>query len=570
MTFGKTLFVKLGAMALGVLLSLSAGAGGAQVTSRFAVVGGAATSTKIVPGGAATFEVRVDAPATNTIGLAYRITQFAPVAPTSLFTITGRVDVGDPPAPANPLYPYNDQSSGTPTATVLIPANALLSPQNNQNLGRNAAAFAVGIPPGTNILATTITLTSDPSTPLGTYTIRPTSGGTSSVTDAAFNDYDMATTATFDIIVGQTLTVTTSGTGTGTVTSSPGLINCTSPGTGVCSDIFPGTAVTLTPTAAGGSVFIGWTGACSGAGACVVTVDAAKTVNAIFDLGPQTLTVTINGTGTGTVASAPAGIACAPTCSAMFPANSTVILTATPGVGSAFTGWSGGGCSGTAPCTVTMSVARAVTATFDLPPFTLTITKTGNGTGTVTSAPAGIACGATCSASFPSTTVVVLTAVATAGSTFNGWSGVPAVACPGTGTCSVTILAAQTVTANFTDVTPPITTITGGPTNPSNDPNPVFTFTSNEPGSTFLCTLDGSVAVACTTPHQVSVGNGPHTFTVQAVDPAGNLGNIVTYPWLAAGIVITNVPIPTLNEWMLVLLAMVLGTAGILARRRKN
>src|SRR5207247_10851050 len=41
-----------------------------------------------------------------------------------------------------------------------------------------------------------------------------------------------------------------------------------------------------------------------------------------------------------------------------------VALTATPSASSVFTGWSGGGCTGTGPCTVTMSAAATVTATF--------------------------------------------------------------------------------------------------------------------------------------------------------------------------------------------------------------
>jgi len=41
-----------------------------------------------------------------------------------------------------------------------------------------------------------------------------------------------------------------------------------------------------------------------------------------------------------------------------------VTLTATPASGSTFTGWSGGGCSGTGSCTVTLSAAATVTATF--------------------------------------------------------------------------------------------------------------------------------------------------------------------------------------------------------------
>jgi hypothetical protein len=45
-----------------------------------------------------------------------------------------------------------------------------------------------------------------------------------------------------------------------------------------------------------------------------------------------------------------------------------VTLTATPETGSVFSGWSGGGCSGTGTCTVTMSSEKAVSATFTATP----------------------------------------------------------------------------------------------------------------------------------------------------------------------------------------------------------
>lgn len=91
--------------------------------------------------------------------------------------------------------------------------------------------------------------------------------------------------------------------------------------------------------------------------------------------------------------------------------------------------------------------------------LTLTITKSGTGTGTVTSSPAGINCGAACSSSYNSGTSVTLTATPDAGSTFAGWSG---GGCIGTGTCTVTMSAATTVTANFNVTTPPPPPIVGG------------------------------------------------------------------------------------------------------------
>ena len=78
----------------------------------------------------------------------------------------------------------------------------------------------------------------------------------------------------------------------------------------------------------------------------------------------RTLTVTKQGDGAGTVTSSPGGISCGSDCSQSYPLGTTVTLTASPASGSAFGGFSGAGCSGQGPCTVTMDVARSVTATF--------------------------------------------------------------------------------------------------------------------------------------------------------------------------------------------------------------
>ena len=77
-----------------------------------------------------------------------------------------------------------------------------------------------------------------------------------------------------------------------------------------------------------------------------------------------TLTATKAGSGSGTVSSSPAGIACGADCSEPYLSGTTVTLTATPAADSTFTGWSGGGCSGTGPCTVIVTANTAVTATF--------------------------------------------------------------------------------------------------------------------------------------------------------------------------------------------------------------
>ncbi|SPP64166.1 putative Thermitase [Nitrospira lenta] len=172
--------------------------------------------------------------------------------------------------------------------------------------------------------------------------------------------------------------------------------------------------------------------------------------------------VTVNkaGTGLGAVTSAPNGINCGATCNVSFPAGSSATLTAIPALGSVFSGWSGGGCTGILTCS--LSTTSSVTATFTLAPpapFTVTVSKNGAGSGTVTSAQpgnnGGINCGATCTDQFSQGTTVALTATPVAGSVFSGWNGSN---CVGTGTCQLT--GDATVTATFTLAPPAPFTVT--------------------------------------------------------------------------------------------------------------
>lgn len=235
------------------------------------------------------------------------------------------------------------------------------------------------------------------------------------------------------------LTVTKAGAGTGSVTSSPPGIGC---GTTCAADLGDGSVVALTAAPTPDSVFTGWSGACSGMGACNVTMSGDETATANF-APAKTLSIAKTGPGTGTVTSAPSGIACGTTCAVGFSDGAAVTLTATATTGSRFTGWSGA-CSGAGPCSLTMDDSKAATANFVLTKA-LTVIKAGTGAGSVTSAPAGVDCGSTCAATYDDGTTVELTAAPAAGSRFVGWSG----ACSGAGTCSVTMGSAKTVTASF-------------------------------------------------------------------------------------------------------------------------
>jgi hypothetical protein len=166
----------------------------------------------------------------------------------------------------------------------------------------------------------------------------------------------------YEYLIYQQLTVYKGGSGDGSISSTPAGIDCGED----CSADFPqDSVVTLTVEPDEGSTFSGWSGACSGTGDCQVTMDAQKTITATFEAQiDQQLIVTKAGTGDGRVTSSPAGIDCGEDCSADFPHDSLVTLTAEPNADSSFTGWSGA-CSGTGDCEVTMDGDKSVTATFN-------------------------------------------------------------------------------------------------------------------------------------------------------------------------------------------------------------
>ncbi|UCG98459.1 MAG: InlB B-repeat-containing protein, partial [Burkholderiales bacterium] len=134
-------------------------------------------------------------------------------------------------------------------------------------------------------------------------------------------------------------------------------------GTDCSEDYVHGTTVTLTATPATGSSFAGWSGACSGAGTCTVSMTAARTVTATFNAANYGLTVSRSGSGSGMVTSNPTGVTCGTDCTESYAYGTTVSLTATPAAGASFTGWSGA-CTGTGNCVVGMTSSRTVTAHF--------------------------------------------------------------------------------------------------------------------------------------------------------------------------------------------------------------
>jgi Fe-S cluster biogenesis protein NfuA len=256
-------------------------------------------------------------------------------------------------------------------------------------------------------------------------------------------DADKNVTALF-APVSMSLTVIKSGIGAGTVTSDSAIINCDTSCAANSATFSYGTAVTLTATAASGATFTGWSGACSGTGACFITMDAAKTVTAHFI---PTYALTVSKTGSGDVNSIPTGIDCGAQCVASFDSDSIIALNANPATGFTFTGWSGA-CSGTGACSITMNTVHNVGAHFTANHYVITATADPIVGGSINCSPNPVTYNGT----------VNCTAVPNSGYTFTQFSG----DCSGTICALTNITTNKTVTAHFTLNSIPLTVIKNG------------------------------------------------------------------------------------------------------------
>ena len=353
-------------------------------------------------------------------------------------------------APGSTTIAVTDGSGNSGSATLTVTQLSQLSVVLNGTGSGSVASNPAGISCGADCTetypaGTTVTLTAAPAN--GSMFAGWTGGGCAASNPCTVTlSADTTITARFDRIT-FALTVSRSGAGNGAVNSNPAGISC---GQDCAETYSSGTSVTLTAAPANGSFFAGWSGGgCSGTGTCVVTLSAATTVNARFEPVTYALGVSRTGGGSGNVTSNPAGISCGTDCTETFAGGTAVSLSAAPANNSTFAGWTGGGCTGTGACSVTMSANTSVGARFDLITFPVTVSRSGSGTGTVTSNPAGINCGTDCSEPYVTGSSVTLTAVAASGSILTGWTG-----CNSTSgaTCNVTVNSARSVTATFARV----------------------------------------------------------------------------------------------------------------------
>lgn len=121
-------------------------------------------------------------------------------------------------------------------------------------------------------------------------------------------------------------------------------------------------AVSLTVTDNSGcsavQTFTGQTVSCNGS-------PLAQVSHQVTVAAGEPLSVSASGSGSGSVTSSPVGIGCPGVCSHAFEPGTQVTLTPDPAAGSTFAGWSGGDCSGTGSCEVTVEADTELTATFE-------------------------------------------------------------------------------------------------------------------------------------------------------------------------------------------------------------
>lgn len=353
----------------------------------------------------------------------------------------------------------------------------------------------------------------------------------------------------------------------GTVTSSPAGIDCGSD----CSQSYPAnTAITLTAQPDPSAIFVRWEGGCTGSSTtCALTLSTTTTVTAVFGMiaaMPSQYGLHVIVSGNGSVASAPAGIACGSACSTAVAANAAVTLTATPAAGATFTGWTGA-CTGTAPtCALTMTQSRTAGATFATAAQKKLTVTAGTG-GVITSDPQGIDCGTRCIAAFAAGAHVTLTARPQPGYRFSGWSG----ACSGSAPCTLTLADDVSVQASFAAVAAGQSAVTvqasGGGTVQSVPAGIDCGATCSVafPANTTLTLL------ATAKPgYQFAGWSGACAGTGACsiyVDDIATVGATFA-PLPGPGPLPPGEPIPTLSEWMLAVMCVLLLGAGAPALRR--
>jgi uncharacterized repeat protein (TIGR02543 family) len=334
------------------------------------------------------------------------------------------------------------------------------------------------------------------------------------VTLTVQNPYDSATTEQTINVIGRTLTVNVDPAGGGT----------TIPSAGVQSYV-DGTVVDVIATPTTGYVFDHWSGACTGSGACSVTMDANKSVTATFK--PIEYTLTVNTSGSGSVTKNPE--------KTTYHYGDVVQLTAVPVAGWSFSAWNGDLSGSTNPKSITIDGNKSVTATFTQNTYTLTVNVVGSGS---------------VNRDNPGTyhygDVVQLTAVPIVGWIFSVWSGDLSSS---TNPVTITINGNKSVTANFIqahNLTIAVAPVGGGTTTPSAGVHSYAEGTvvpvTAAPAAGYVfdhwsgaCTGSGSCSVTMGTDKNVTVNFTQTTYTLTVNSSHGAVTKSPDQPTYAYG-----------------------------------
>jgi Bacterial Ig-like domain len=103
--------------------------------------------------------------------------------------------------------------------------------------------------------------------------------------------------------------------------------------------------------------------------------------------------------------------------------------------------------------------------------------------------------------------------------------------------------AASTFTISADTTAPPTPEITSAPATTTKSTGASFSFTDTEAGVTFECELDGGGFSACSSPRSYSaLADGSHTFSVRAVDAAGNRSASTAHTWTVNSTMVCSAP----------------------------
>jgi hypothetical protein len=351
-----------------------------------------------------------------------------------------------------------------------------------------------------------------------------------------------------------TLTAALTGTGGGTVTDNYGQITCFDGAASDCSGTYDeGEPVQVTAVADTGSTFTGWSGNCAGtANSDTVILDADRSCTANFAIdtgsvtpnptsfsvsepnGSQSVTVTL-----GSAPSADVSMALSSSDSGECQASTNNLVINSGNTQASFnvSAVADNANDGDQACTILIGNSSSADPAFDGVSVSdlavtvsdinvaLVVSRSGTGTGSVSDNLGQIDCGSDCSGVYEDGELVELTAIASGGSVFSGWSG----SCSGNNaTVSINVSAGNSCDAEFAtlgNITPNPTNLTLNEPDGSDSVTLTLSGTPSADVSIALSSSDSGECQPSTGTLVIASGTTQASFDVQAVADGSIDGN---------------------------------------------